>query len=173
MNITIIANMISLLGAIVMVGIDLIKENKHVLEVQCLQFTLMGIANFMLKATSGGISNIVGILRNLYSLKKPMETPVKIGFIVLQVAISLLAGMNGLIGWLPIIATVIFTIFVDTKNPYVMKGVIVFTVGLWFIYDMHFHNYTASLFDIMTIVSNTFTAIKMYFSRQQAASFFH
>ena len=113
MNITIIANMISLLGAIVMVGIGLIKENKHVLEVQCLQFTLMGIANFMLKATSGGISNIVGILRNLYSLKKPMETPVKIGFIVLQVAISLLAGMNGLIGWLPIIATVIFTIFVD------------------------------------------------------------
>ncbi len=163
MNLTFIANIISLLGAIVMVAIGLIKENKHVLEVQCLQFTLMGIANFMLKATSGGISNVVGILRNLYSLKKPMETPVKIGFIILQVAISLLAGMNGMIGWLPVLATVIFTIFVDAKNPYVMKGVIIFTVALWFIYDLHFHNYTASAFDIMTILSNTFTVLKMRF----------
>ena len=116
MNIIVLANIISLCGAIIMVLIGFVKDNKKVLAGQCVQFTLMGIANLILGAITGSISNVLSIIRNIYSINKPMSIVIKIALSTLQVGLSLYAGIDGWIGWLPIISNTIFTFTCDSKD---------------------------------------------------------
>ena len=79
----------------------------------------------------------------------------KIGFIALQVLLSISSLSAGWIGWLPILAAAIFTWFLDTKSEELLKIVIIGTMVMWLIYDIYYRNYVASFFDVLTILSNT------------------
>ena len=61
---------------------------------------------------------------------------------------------DGLICWLPILAAAVFTWFLDTKSEAKLKVVILFTQVMWLIYDIHYRNYVATTFDVMTMCSN-------------------
>ena len=60
----------------------------------------------------------------------------------------------GFIGWLPLIAAGLFTWFLDTKSEARLKIVILITTLMWLIYDLHYRNYVAATFDVMTFASN-------------------
>ena len=153
-QIVLIANGISILGAILMVAIGLIKSKKGVLLAQCGQFTLLGLSNLLLGGLTGVIVDIVSIIRNVYCSKRNMTWPVKIAFIVIQLIIAVPMNKIGWLGWLPIISTSIFTLFIDVKKDEHLKILIIFTTMFWVVYDFGLMNYTASLFDALSIVSN-------------------
>lgn len=158
MNTLIIGNIIAFAGSVVMVCIGLIKRKKKVLIAQCIQCVLMGTANLVLGGITGFISNVVTILRNLFSFRFAFTRIWKIVFCVIQVGLALLwgirAGGMGLVDWLPVLAAVIFTCFLDTKSDLVMKYVMILTQAMWLVYDMSIRNYSASAFDVMTLCFN-------------------
>ena len=155
MPIVLIGNIISLLGCTLMVLIGFIKEKKKILSTQCIQFTLQGAANLILGGTSGFISNIVSIARNLCFSKWKSTIWLKIGFIALQIILSISALMNeGPLALLPIASAVLFTWFLDTKSEVKLKVVIIFTQVFWLVYDFVHLNYVAVCFDCFTMVSN-------------------
>ena len=61
-----IGNIVIFIGALFMVAIGLIKSKKNILIAQNFQFLIMGIGNLILGGTSGFISNMVSIARNLF-----------------------------------------------------------------------------------------------------------
>ena len=63
----IIGNALSLIGAILMACIGLLKKRKQILTVQCVQFGIMGMANLVL----GGITGRIGVYLEEYG-KHPM-----------------------------------------------------------------------------------------------------
>lgn len=160
MNTLIIANVIALASSIIMVLIGLIKDNKKVLAAQCGQFVLGGIANFMLGGITGAISNLLSIVRNVYSIRKPMTLTIKILLTIAQVALSLYAGLGGMIGWLPILSNSIFTFTCDTEDKTFFRLSVMFTGSLWLFYDLHYLNFASATFDVLALITNAITLIR-------------
>ena len=160
MNIIVIGNIVAFIGAILMVLVGFIKTKRNILIAQNIQFLIMGLGNLILGGVSGFIVNIVGILRNISCLRWNLNVPLKIFFIALQVIINWRFNTAGLIGWLPVVATGLFTWYVDSNSEIVIKTVCIISECMWIFYDFHFHNYVSVSFDVMTIVS-TFVGIWM------------
>ncbi len=160
MNLIIIGNIISFIGCSLMVLVGFIKEKRRILSTQCVQFALQGVANLILGGISGFIANIVSIIRNLAFSRWKSTLWLKLGFIALQLLLSLGSLSEGFISLLPIISTILFTWFLDTKSEIKLKIVIISTQVLWLIYDFAHLNYVSVAFDIFTMISN-FIGIQM------------
>ncbi len=164
----ILANAISFVGCILMVAIGFIRERDKILKTQCVQWVIMGVSNLMLGGVTGFISNMISIGRNLYTLKRDLTRPVKIGFIAVQIAFSAAFNQIGWLGWLPIFAAVSFTMFLDVKDERVLKAAIIFGQVLWAVFDFFLLNYTACAFDIFTIISTAIGIMNLMRQRQKA-----
>jgi len=153
MNIVLIGNIISFVGCALMVYVGLIKEKRRILSVQCVQFCIQGAANLMLGGVNGFVANVVSILRNL-AFARFRNTPwLKLLFIALQLLLSWKRLGTGPIEWLPLLASVIFTWFLDLKNEVHLKIVIIIAQVMWIIYDFVYMNYVSVTFDCFTVVS--------------------
>lgn len=154
MNTLLLGNFISLMGCLLMVAIGFLRKKSHILTAQCFQFGLLGLANLILGATSGFVSGVVGITRNLVFSKVKSTRFLKILFIAVQVVLSLPFVGNGLVDWLPIFAAVLFTWCIDTRSEVVLKFCIILAQFFWMLFDLYYRNYTAMAFDIFTMLSN-------------------
>lgn len=150
-----IGNIIALLGCTLMVLVGLIKEKRRILSVQCVQFALQGVANLILGGYGGFIANIVSILRNLAFNKFRVTVWLKLFFIVLQLCLSVSTLSAGLVSWLPLLASVLFTWFLDLKNEVQLKTVIIISQVMWLIYDFVHLNFVSVTFDFFTMISTT------------------
>lgn len=167
MKFLLLGNALSLIGCALMVAIGFVHKKEKVLLYQCVQFTFMGVSNFVLGAMSGTISNVLGIARNLVFAKTPGTCWLKIVFVAVQVGLTAI-GWKGAIEVLPILATVIFIWFLDTKSDILFKAVNACAMVMWFLYDFYYQNYVAATFDVLTIVSNCVAMISIY--KKQKAS---
>ena len=148
-----LGNIAAFVGCIIMVAIGLIKKKEQILTVQCVQFAFMGLGNLLLGATAGFISNVVSIARNLLFPKIPNPLAAKVIFIAVQVALTLVSVGSGLVDWLPVITVVVYTWCLDMKNPVGFKLVLIGCSLMWAVYDIHYLNYVAFTFDLLTVVS--------------------
>ncbi|MCD7954699.1 MAG: YgjV family protein [Lachnospiraceae bacterium] len=149
-----IGNIISLIGSLLMVSIGFIKDKKKILLAQCGQFTIMAIGNLFLGAYAGTISNVIGIVRNLTFSRTASTNTLKVFFIIAQLSITLAKGIHSAVELCPVFSTIIFTWSIDAKSTIRFKIMLILAQILWMIYDFYYHNYTAFLFDILTILSN-------------------
>ncbi len=157
MNLVIIGNIFGLVGALMMVGLGFIHKRKYILVGQILQFVIMGVGNLVLGGVSGFISNIVGIVRNIFFLKYDMTNGWKSFFMIIQIIISAYFMYRMGFRWielLPILATAVYTWLLDTKKESHLKIVLNCCQLMWLVYDIMILNYTAAVFDILTICSN-------------------
>jgi len=150
----ILANAVSFIGCILMVLTGFVKKKENILWVQCVQFVFMGIAHLMLGATGGLVCCLVSIVRNIAFTKLSSTFAMKVCFIFVQVVLTFLAGSFAWIELLPIMAAVIFTWFLDLKNPVHFKIMLIFAQLMWVFYDFYYGNFSAGVFDVLTIGSN-------------------
>ena len=149
----VLANVISLIGCGIMVAIGFVKNKDRILLVQCLQFVFQGAAHLMLGAVSGFVCCVVSIIRNLVFRAGKSGFWLKLGFILLQIVLTFSAGSFSPIELLPILATIVFTWFLDVKNPVHFKLVLICAQLMWLVYDLYYGNIVAALFDVMTVCS--------------------
>lgn len=154
MNNLLIGNAVSMVGCLIMVGIGFLKRKQHILIAQSIQCLFMGAGNLILGGVSGFICNVVTILRNLVFARRDATLFLKLFFIAVQIVLSLGSLDDGLISWLPILAAAVFTWFLDTKSEAKLKVVILSTQVMWLVYDIFYHNYVATTFDVLTMCSN-------------------
>lgn len=161
MNRILLGNIICICGSIVMVLIGLIKSNKKVLLAQCAQYSLLAAGNLVLGGISGFISDLISVVRNLFSLKFNINWIGKVFFIIVQIILTAVYNKAGFIGWLPTAATCIFTWCIDTKSEVLLKVLIMVAQAMWGIYDISIKNYGTLIFDLLTIITNGFSIVKI------------
>ena len=154
MNPVVIANFVSLIGCIMMVLTGFIKKKEHILLTQCFQFGFLGAGNLILGAYAGFVSGVISIIRNLAAARFPINTPMKLGFIAVQVLLSIGAVQKSPLEWLPIFSGFLFTWFIDAKSVTVLKIAIIAAQAMWLIYDFTYQNYVTMTCDLFTILSN-------------------
>ena len=161
MNPVFLGNAISLVGALMMIAIGLIKRKNNILIAQCAQFGVMGIGQFILGGMTGVVSNVVSIARNLICLRFAFQMPLKLLFMAVQIGLTLVVRPQGVVAWLPTLAACAYTWFLDTQNEKLLKTVMIACQFMWIFYDASIQNYSAMIFDIFTVFTNVIGIIRL------------
>ena len=162
MNTLIIGNIIALIAASIQFVIGIIKDRKKIILLQTIQFFTFSISTFILGGFTGAIANLINAIRNILSYKEKLTKNIIILIILVSTILTLAFNNLGFIGLLPLINTIIYTVFINQKNPFKFKILFLITIILWFIYDFTIKAYTSAFFDIFTIIVTCITAYQIY-----------
>jgi hypothetical protein len=152
MNI-IIGNIIALIASIIMVSIGLIKNKNKIIYIQTIQIGLLVLSNLVLGAITGSLINGISCIRNILCYKNKLNKKAKMLIILLSTTISILLNNQGIIGFLPLISLIIYTIYMDVKNVVKFKYILMLTLILWFIYDLYIMSFTSACFDLISTIT--------------------
>ena len=154
MNI-IIGNIIALIASLLMVYTGTIKEKKKIIYIQTVQIGLFILSNSVLGGITGAIINIVSLVRNILCYKDKLKIKEKVVLVTISTVLSLSFNNLGIIGLLPLIATLSYTLLMDMKDIMKFKILIIFTLVMWGIYDLSIRSYSSAIFDFLNIVTNS------------------
>lgn len=155
MIIIIIGNLIAFIASIFMVIGGLKKEKKSILYLEIIQIGLYVISNILLGGYTGAIINVLNCIRDFLCYKEKLGTREKIIILIFAISLSIIFNNLGWIGILPLIASIIYICFMNTKDIVKFKLLIVFSLVMWLIYDLSIKSYTSSAFDFFSIIANT------------------
>ena len=159
----VIGNIIALIASILMVLAGLQKKKKKILFIQIVQIALSVVSNLVLGGYTGAIINAISCIRDILCYKDKMGTREKIIIIILAVGLSLVFNNLGWIGLLPVIATVVYIIFMNTKDVVKFKLLIIFSMIMWLVYDITIKSYVSGAFDLMSIIANIIAIYQIKF----------
>ena len=158
----VIGNIVALVGSVLMAYSGIIKEKQKIIIVQTIQMLMLGLSNIILGGIPGAIINSVNCIRNILCYEEKLGFKEKLILVTISVGLSIYFNNLGLIGILPVIATIFYTMLMDMKNVVKFKVLLIFTLILWGIYDIYIKSYTSAIFDFITIGANIFSIYKIY-----------
>ena len=159
-NVEFIANIIGLIGSLLMVLMGILKKKNDVLLAQNAQLVLLGISNIMVGGYIGALVNVIAVFRNILCSKNKLNMFWIVVITMITITIGVIFNEEGMIGYLPILATLIFLFFMNVKDMVKFKMLTALVMSLWFVYDLEIHLYTTALFDLITVFSSL---IVMYY----------
>lgn len=157
----VIGNIIALIASLLMVYSGLIKKKEKIIYMQTIQIFMFALSNLILGGITGSISNLFACIRNILFHKNKLKNKEKIILVCMMLVFSLSFNNLGIIGLLPLISTIAFTLFIDLKDIIKFKILIISTSFLWLIHDICIQSYISAIFDFMTIVTNTISIYKL------------
>lgn len=157
----IIGNIIALIASIIMVYSGTVKNKKKIIYFQTVQIGLSVISNIILGGITGAIINAISFVRNIWCYKDKLNIVRKCIIATSATILSITLNNLGLIGFLPVISTVTYVFLMDTKSTINFKFLIIFTMSLWFVYDLTIKSYTSAIFDLGNIIANSVTIVQL------------
>jgi hypothetical protein len=155
------ANIIAFIASVIMALSGIFKNKKTIIVSQTVQVGLFVMSNVILGSMSGAIINGISCVRNILCYKEKYGKTTKIVLTVSTVVLSLMFNNIGFIGLLPLIGTVIYTIFMDVKDICKFKYLLIMTMVVWIIHDIYIHSYTSAIFSFANIVANIISIYKI------------
>lgn len=148
-----IAQLLSLIGYVLMVVTGYIKREKKMLRTQNVQLLFIIGMGVLLNAFSGIIINSIQIIKNEIYLRGKLNKYTKAVIVGLGIVMTLIFNNGGIAGWLPAVNLFIFTYFLGMGGEIGIKALIFITTCGWGVYDLSITNYVGFVFDILTIIS--------------------
>ena len=150
----IIGNIVALIASLIMVGTGLVKNKKKIIFYQIIQIGLFVASNMILGGYVGAIINVLNLARNILCYKDRLGRNEKIVISILSITLSVLFNNLGLIGYLPLLASLIYLWLINIKGIYKFKLLMILIMIMWGIYDLKIKSYTSATFDALTVLSN-------------------
>lgn len=118
------------------------KTTRAVLLFQSISQGLYGIGSVVLGGYSGAVQNAVSILRNFVAIRKINSKVLQWALAILGVALGVCFNNLGLVGWLPIVANLEYTlaVFYFKDNQRALKIAFLVTVALFGIFNGFIYN---------------------------------
>lgn len=161
----ILGNIFSLCAVICLAVSVLKKSKKSLIGWQVLDTCFFIASTFVLKSYSAVVTNTVSLVRNLFAYKGKLDKKMTWLFCGVIVIIGLYLNNRGVIGWLPVIASVQYTICLYvTKNEQQMRWALAFNLLFWFVHDAYIQAYPAALNDLGV---SLWTAVQIWRCRCQ------
>lgn len=157
MNHVVIANIIALIGSVFMVVASYVSDDKKCVKLQSVQIFMFIISNAILKGITGVIINTLSLVRNILSYKEKINVYIKYFILVLIIVLSVIFNNLGIFGFLPLIGTTVFTIFIDSKDNFKFRLSLTFSILMWLIYDTYIMSYSSAVFDFFSLVGGIVT----------------
>ncbi len=156
-----VANILAFIASLFMVYSGILKDKKRIIKVQAIEIFIFIVSDILVAGYSGAVINLINLIRNILVYYDKFDKKCIVLILVLS-TISVLAFNNlGFIGLLPLFATYIYAIFMNTKDIKCFKIVMIISMLLWATYDMTIGLYTSLAFDILTIISCLVTLLML------------
>lgn len=169
-------NSLIFLGCLLMVYVGLVKKKDRVIYLQCVQFGLMGIGSVMLGSPSAGISNAVGIARNVVFAKTGSKKWANLLFTLVIVVTTLFFMPSAedlralqwlpttvevwLVWWLPVAAFILLTVGMEFKSVVTFKIFLIVSQIAWMIHDYLLGSW-ALPFDVAMILATLWSVFSL------------
>ena len=166
MNI-ILGNVCSLLAMVTDSVSSTRKTAKGVLFVQILSQLFYGIGTILLKGYSSTAQNAVSILRNIVAIRKIESRAIEWALVFLGVALGVGFNNLGLIGYLPVVANLEYTlaVFKFKDNERALKIAFAVCVGLFIFFNLAILNFVGVAANVVVMV----TTLVSLFRQKKAA----
>ena len=152
-NAVLIGNVISFFACSLTTASGFIRSKKIALLLQSVQMTLSGFVCIILGSPSGAIINFISIFRNILCSKDKLNNTAKGVIIVTSTVFSLMFNTRGIIGLIPVAATILYTLFMDKFEGAKFKRLMIATWGLWTVHDFAIQSYVSSVFNVLTMAT--------------------
>ena len=161
MWIVVIANIVQLLSAAVEFISNTIKRRKTTIKLQIVSRVLDSTTDILLQGYSGLVVDAADAIRNTLNYRDQL-TPRR-QFLLVIATITLIPFVNnlGIIGLLPLLATVFFTCTARTRDPYKFKLINALNFLPWVVYDFTIQAYVSMAGDILSIILCVIAAIRI------------
>lgn len=159
----IVGNLFSLFGMVADGVSSSRKTARGMLLVQCLGQLLYSVSAIALKGYSAAVQNVVSILRNLLASSKFRSKTVEWCMVVLAVILGLLFNNLGLIGVLPVVANLEYTlaVFRFRDNERSLKIAFLICVLLYTVFNVIILNIVGAASNVVVAVMTISALIKM------------
>lgn len=172
-DIRILGHICSAIACGIMISIGFAKKKKTLVVGQCFQLIFFGGGNFLLGATSGGISNSLAIVRNVILTNTKKASLWKVIFILAQFALTLLFWEDTVklftdpasfmtlkwIDWIPLVYAIMLTMVMDCKRVNALRIVIILGQSMFCLFDGYYRNYFAIIANVLTVATNSYSII--------------
>lgn len=129
------------------------RNRGRMLAFQTADCALLAIAQVIFEAPAGAAALIIGAVRNILMLKNRFGFGMMLIFSSGAAVLGLLTNTKGLIGFIPVIATLVLTVgLYRFRSPRGAKLVIFLNLLLWSVYSVF-------ISDLATAVSNGASAL--------------
>ena len=131
------------------------KTVKGVLLMQSLSQLIYCIGTILLKGYSGAVQNLVSILRNFVAIRKISSPLIEWILVALGVALGLLFNNLGLIGYLPVVANLQYTlaVFKFKDNERALKISFALCISLFAIFNCAIFNFVGVASNLVVLVT--------------------
>ena len=165
-----IAQIFSAIGAVLLLISTFSDTKKKMLGIQIFDAASNTIADALLGGWSGVMLNIIGIVRNITTIKGDGKTN-KALLSVLVFFTSVVTVMLNPSGFLPLIAELEYTIVVSRCDLFKSKIALSLNLFLWLFYDILLQSYPVAIADLIILISSLFAIAKTSDSRNQNQRF--
>lgn len=158
----IVGNICSLLAMITDSVSSTRKTAKGVLLVQCVSQLFYTIGTVVLKGYSGAVQNVVSMIRNLVAIKKINSKVIE--WILVGLGVVLGIGFNnlGLIGLLPVVANLQYTlaVFKFKDNERALKISFIICIALFAIFNIAILNFVGVCSNLVVLITTLIVLLK-------------
>ena len=167
MNNILIGNIISFTGAVFLAVSCVVKSRKQIFVLQFLNCAVLAVASYFFNAYATITTLIICCIRNIFIMRDKFTKPVLAFIIVSVVILGLLSNNRGLIGLMPVAATVEYTTccyFIrDVRKTRVS---ILINEIIWVTYSLLVSDFSTAISDSAVIVVDIMSILKSRSKKQ-------
>ena len=154
-------NIISLAAAVFLSVSCVMKSRRGVFVMQFMNCALLAVASYFFGSYAAITTLVLCCVRNIFIMKDRFTRPVLAVIVVLVIVLGLMTNNRGLVGLMPVIATVEYTVcchFIrDVRKTRVS---ILFNESIWIVYSFLVSDYSTALTDAAVIIVDIFAILK-------------
>lgn len=154
-----IANILSGIGAILLLYSTFGKKKENILLVQALSATASAVSYLLAASYSAMLISIIAVMRNIIAAKGKLTPSITFAISIILVLLGLCANTRGLVGLFPIVASVEYTIWsARGTTAQSLRWAVFVNLALWLIHDICVSLY---LFVAMDLIILTATVVNI------------
>ena len=162
MNEVLLANILTIIGETTLFVASTRKNKRDILIFQIVCMFLTSVASYLLKGYSGIVMGVLGIIRNILSIKNIGSRPLSYLFISSAIIFGCYFNNNGFLGYLAILANVSQSLVILNRKASTrqIRLACAFSSMCWCIYNLAIKGYAGAAFNITNASSYLYNAIK-------------
>lgn len=167
----IIGNIISFIAALFMVASCLARSKRKIFFYQGLECFILAGSSAVLGSSAGTVTLLLCAVRNVFIAKNVFSKPIMWSFVLLTVIIGGWVNALGLLGLIPIIATVQYTFcshyITSVKGT---KYSIFVNVLMWVVYSFMIFDFSTAISDVIILVIDSVDIFRIHREERRAAA---
>ena len=138
------------------------KKHSQIMAVQIVSQFFYGASSIVLKGYSSTVQNVVAVFRNFAAMKNVKSKVLEWGLILAGVVLGIAFNNRGILGWLPIVANLEYSISVfklkDNENA--LKLAFIINMVMYAVFNLAIMNYVGTVSCSVIAVTTAVSLIK-------------